>query len=91
MDLALYKNIMDNQAFDFLTKKSFETGNIKIGLLILRKACIEAETKSLNKITKSDIQRIIDNNNTESQKFKNHVQNPDIENHGPKKSRHSAS
>ena len=60
MDIALYPNVLDSDAFDLITKKSFEMGNIKLGISILRKACIEAELKGLIKVTKVDIQRAID-------------------------------
>lgn len=64
IDFALYPNVLDSDAFDLITKKSFEIGSLKVGLSILRKACIEAEMKGLDKITKLDIQRAINNDNT---------------------------
>lgn len=60
IDFALYQNVLDYDAFELITKKSFEMRNIKLGLSILRKACIEAELKGLIKVTKVDIQRAID-------------------------------
>ena len=61
IDIVLYPNVLDNDAFDLITKKSFEIGGLKLGLSILRKACTDAEMKCQRKITKIDVQRAIDN------------------------------
>ena len=61
IDIVLYPNVLDNDAFDLITKKSFEIGGLKLGLSILRKACTDAEMKCQRKITKMDVQRAIDN------------------------------
>ncbi|RLE39487.1 hypothetical protein DRJ17_00875 [Candidatus Woesearchaeota archaeon] len=60
VDYAFFKDVWTKEAFDLAVQKTFEMGDIRCGLLILRKAGKLAENESSRSIEVNHVEKILD-------------------------------